>query len=58
MNHEYKIGDQVTIRSCPVLGNDPEPAEVVSLESYGYRVVDSMGWEGPVNFELLPLQDC
>ena len=57
MKHEYEIGDEVVIAACPVLGNDPEPAVVVSLESYGYRVRDSLGWVGPVNFELKPLQD-
>ena len=58
MNSENKFeaGDFITIGSCPVLGNDPIPARVVSVEPYGYMVDDS-GWIGPVGFDLLPLQE-
>ena len=51
-----KIGDNITIKSCPVLGNDPEPTKVIAVESFGYYVKDSTGWVGPVDFEFYPLQ--
>lgn len=56
-SHQYVPGDKITIKSCPVLGNAEDQAVVVSCESWGYYVTDSMGWTGPVDFELFPLQE-